>query len=64
MRPIPTIAASVFTVVALVHVHRLVFGWDVMINGTAMPMWTSVAGALIAGLLAGLLWWESVRTVR
>ncbi len=61
MNPIVIIAAIVFTLVAVVHLHRLLFGWDVIINGMAMPMWTSVAGAAIAGILAGLLWREGRR---
>lgn len=49
----------VFTLVALVHAHRLIVGWEVIANGVIMPMWTSVAGMLIAGGLAFLLWRES-----
>jgi hypothetical protein len=59
MKPVAGIVVGVFTLIALVHVHRLVFGWMVVINGTVMPMWTSAAGAVIAGSLAFLLWRES-----
>lgn len=59
MKPVARTAMCVFTLVALVHVHRLVVGWEVIANGVIMPMWTSVAGILIAGGLAFLLWRES-----
>ncbi len=58
MKPVITVAAIVFTLVAIVHVHRLLFGWEVVVDGMVMSMWTSVAGAVIAGTLAVLLWRE------
>ena len=57
--PFTSLAVLVFAVVALVHVLRLVFGWDVTINGAAVPMWASALGILIAAGLAVLLWRES-----
>lgn len=59
MKPVARTAMFVFTLVALVHAHRLIVGWEVIANGVIMPMWTSVAGMLIAGGLAFLLWRES-----
>ncbi len=61
MKPIVSVAVLVFGLVALTHLHRLIVGWEVVVNGTVMPIWTSVAGVLIAGGLAVLLWWESRR---
>ncbi len=58
MKPVMTVAAIVFTLVAIVHVHRLLFGWEVVVDGLVMPMWTSLAGAVIAATLAVLLWLE------
>jgi len=58
-KPFTSLAVLVFAVVALVHVLRLVFGWDVTINGAAVPMWASALGILIAAGLAVLLWRES-----
>ena len=54
-----TIAVGVFALVALLHVLRLVFGWEVMIQGSSVPMWVSVVGVVIAGSLAIMLWRET-----
>ncbi len=54
-----TIAVGVFALVALLHVLRLAFGWEVTIQGSVIPMWVSVLGVIIAGGLAIMLWRES-----
>jgi hypothetical protein len=53
------LAVLVFTLVALVHLLRLVYGWEATINGAAVPMWASGLGLVIAGGLAVMLWQES-----
>jgi len=58
-KPFTLLAVLVFAIVALVHLLRLVFGWEVTINGAAVPLWASVAGIVIAAGLAAGLWWES-----
>jgi hypothetical protein len=58
-RPFTIVAAIIFAVVALVHLLRLMYGWVVNIAGGNLPMWTSVLGLVIAGVLAAGLWWES-----
>ena len=58
-KPFATIAVGVFALVALVHVLRLVFGWEVTVQGSTVPMWVSGLGAVIAGGLAVMLWRES-----
>jgi len=58
-KPFTLIAALVFAVVALVHLLRLVYGWQVTLDGAAIPMWASVLGAVIATGLAVMLWLES-----
>jgi len=59
LKPFSNLATVVFALVALAHLHRLLFEWEVLINGARMPMWTSVVGVLIAGLLAFGVWRES-----
>ncbi len=58
-KPFTLLAVLVFAIVALVHLLRLVFGWEVTINGAAVPLWASVPGIVIAAGLAAGLWWES-----
>ncbi len=45
-------AAAIFAIGALGHVVRLANGFAIMIDGFAVPLWVSVPGVLIAGLLA------------
>ena len=59
MKPFITIAIVIFSLVAVLHVLRLIFGWQAVIDGLVIPMWASVAGLIIAGGLAIMLWRES-----
>jgi hypothetical protein len=59
MKPFTTIAAVVFALVAVVHLHRLFAGWEVLVSGVAVPMWASGIGVVVAGGLAVMLWRES-----
>lgn len=47
-----TVAGIIFTIVAIVHLLRLLFNWGMIINGYVIPMWFSVLGLIIATLLA------------
>jgi hypothetical protein len=59
VKPFTAIAIVIFSLVAVLHVLRLIFGWEVVINGLVMPMWASVVGLIVAGGLAVMLWRES-----
>jgi hypothetical protein len=59
MKPFTYIAVGVFALVALLHVLRLLFGWEATIAGLAVPLWVSLLGAVIAGGLAVMVWRES-----
>lgn len=66
MKPFTTAAVGVFTLVALLHLARIVMGWHVIIGdsvvaigGTSIPMWVSYLGVVIAGGLAVMVWREA-----
>ena len=59
MKPFTTIAVALFTLVALLHLLRILMGWRVLIQGAVVPMWVSYLGLVVAGGLAFLLWRES-----
>lgn len=66
MKPFTTAAVVVFTLVASLHLMRIVMGWKVIIGesvmalgGTAIPMWVSYLGAVIPAVLAVMVWRES-----
>jgi hypothetical protein len=46
------VAAVVFAIVALLQLFRAVSGWDITINGSAVPLWASWLAAVVAGALA------------
>ena len=59
MKPFTTIAVLVFSLLCILHVLRLIAGWDAEFNHMVIPVWVSGVGALFAGLLAVMLWKES-----
>ena len=58
-KPFTLLAVLVFALVALVHLLRLIFGWEATLDGAVVPMWVSILGLVIPGGLAVGLWWES-----
>jgi hypothetical protein len=61
MKPFSTIAAIIFALVALLHLLRLVYGWEVTFAGWVVPLWISVIGLIVAGGLAALVGREARR---
>jgi hypothetical protein len=59
-KPFTVAAVIIFAIVAVMHLLRLVLGWDATIAGTEIPMWVSVASLVIAGGLAIGLWRENM----
>jgi len=66
MKPFTTVTIVIFTLVASLHLARIVLGWKVIIGesvvalgGTAIPMWVSYLGAVIPAVLAIMVWRES-----
>lgn len=47
-----TVTATLFLVVAIMHLLRIIFGWQVEIGGLSIPFWVSWLGVLVAGVLA------------
>jgi len=59
VKPFSTIAVVVFSLVALLQLFRAIAGWEVTINGFAVPIWASVAVFVVASALALMLWREA-----
>jgi len=55
MKPFTTIAVVVFGLVALLQLLRVIFGWEVTVNGTVIPIWASAVAVVIAAGLAVML---------
>ena len=41
------------------HLLRLIFRWEVIVNGITIKLWLSIFGCLVPAVLAVLLWLES-----
>jgi hypothetical protein len=46
------VAAFIFSLVCLLHLARIVFGWSVAIGDWSVPMWLSWVGMIVTGALA------------
>ncbi len=46
------VSASIFAIVAIAHLARLIKGWTVQIGTLSVPMSVSWSGLLVAALLA------------
>ena len=45
-------AGAIFTIVAVLHLLRLLLGWEAAIGGWHVPVWFSWLGLALAGFLA------------
>ncbi|HJQ17394.1 MAG TPA: hypothetical protein VJ859_10390 [Allosphingosinicella sp.] len=61
MKPFTTLAAMIFAVMALAHLYRLIHPFEVVVGGKMLPQAVSIAGLIVAGGLAVMLWRESRR---
>ena len=46
------ISGSIFAIVAFAHLLRIIDGWEVIVNGQAVPMTISYIAFVAAGMLA------------
>ena len=50
------IAALIFAIIALVQLARAVFGWPVMVDAYAVPLWLSWVAFIVAAGLSYFGW--------
>jgi len=58
MKPAALVAVLFLSVVALLHVLRLIFQVQFTVGSTEIPMWASVFAVIGPGVLAVWLWKE------
>jgi Na+-translocating ferredoxin:NAD+ oxidoreductase RnfE subunit len=61
LKPFTGVAVVVFSLVALLQMLRVAFGWEVTVNGIFIPLWASVIACVVAATLACMLWRETHR---
>jgi hypothetical protein len=59
MKPYTILSAAVLLFIALGHLIRILFGWEVIINGLHIPLWASAIAIVFFAGLACMLWRES-----
>lgn len=61
MNPGTLLATVLLAAVAIAHLLRLFFGWQVTIADAVIPMWASGVAFVVSALAAFLLWKGSRR---
>ena len=46
------VTAVIFSLIALLHLVRIIFGWSVMLASWSVPMWLSWGALIVTGALA------------
>ena len=59
MKPFTMLAVALLSLIAAIQLLRFVLGWEVTVNGLAIPIWLSAIAFLVAGGIAGMVWRES-----
>jgi hypothetical protein len=59
MKPFTAIAVALLALIAVIHLLRLLAGWQVVVTGFVVPVWWSGLGFVIAGGLALMVWREA-----
>lgn len=55
VKPVTFVAAIVFWLVAVAHLVRVIFGWEVDVNGVAIPTYVSIVACIVAAWLGYML---------
>lgn len=57
-KPFTNIAVVMFSLIALLQLLRVLLGWEVNVNGVAIPLWVSWIAFVAAAALAAMVWRE------
>lgn len=58
MKPFTSLTVAVLALIAILQLARFALGWEVSVNGVAIPLWFSLVAAIVLGGLALMLWRE------
>jgi hypothetical protein len=58
MKPAATVVIIFLLLLALVHLFRLVYGVEMIVNGQVVPVWFSLPPVILTSILAWFLWRE------
>lgn len=54
------LVATIFGMVALLHLLRVITDATVVIAGWSMPIWVNVLGFIATAFLSAVMWWLSM----
>jgi hypothetical protein len=46
------VTATVFSVIGILHLFRIVLGWEAVVGGWSIPMWLSWVAMIVTAMLA------------
>ena len=58
-KPFTTATIFLLGLITLLHLVRLLLGWEVTLNGVVIPMWVSAIGIIVAAVFAVMIKRES-----
>lgn len=61
MKPFTTAASVLLGIVALAHLYRMLWPFEVIAAGCVIPQWVSVVGFIVAGTISVMVWRERGR---
>lgn len=61
MKPFTTIAILFLGLVSALQLGRFLLGWEIIVNGFAIPTWPSAVACVVLGGIAVMAWRESRR---
>ena len=47
-----SVTGVIFLIIALLHLGRVIYGWEAVIGGWAVPLWLSGVAVVVAGCLS------------
>ena len=50
------VVAVIFSIIVILHLFRVILGWEAMIGGLVLPMWVSWLALAVAGYLTFSAW--------
>ena len=50
------LSTAIFSLIALLHIARLIYSWEAVIGGLEIPLWISLVAVIAAGFMAYNSW--------
>jgi hypothetical protein len=64
IKPFTFLASGFLAVIAMLHILRVILGWEIVINGWHVPSWVNVVLAVVTATLFFMLWKETRPSAR